>query len=123
MSDIIEVDESNWNQTVTQSVTPVLVDFYATWCGPCKQLHPTIERLAGKYKGRAKVCQVDVDQNSNLARKLVVQAMPTVFVFPPGSEQPDKKFVGVKAESEYSQALDNLIPLWGEGDKGSPEEK
>ena len=114
MSDIVTVNESNWGDVVKGSTTPVLVDFFAEWCGPCKQLHPTIERVAAKFKGRATVAQCDVDRNSGLSGRLGVQAMPTVFVFPPGSEEPAEKLVGVNREDVYSRALDRLLPLWGD---------
>ncbi len=118
MSDLIDVGESNWDAEVKNSTRPVLVDFFATWCGPCKQLHPTIEKLAAEYKGRATVAQVDVDQNTRLCQRMGIQAMPTVKLFRAGSETAEQTFVGVKGEGDYRKALDEILPLWGGDEKG-----
>ena len=75
----LTLTDSNFDETTKSGV--VLVDFWATWCGPCKMLAPTIEELAEDYEGRAAVCKVDVDENPSLAMRFKVMSIPTVFIF------------------------------------------
>ena len=81
----------------------VLVDFWASWCGPCKMLGPIIDELAGEYAGRAKVCKVDVDNNKDIARRFKVMSIPTVVILENGEEI--NRLVGVKEKEEYTAAL------------------
>ncbi len=74
----------NWNSEVLMSQTPVLVDFWAAWCGPCRIVSPTIERFADKYKGKIKVVKVNVDENPELATKFDVMSIPTIILFEKG---------------------------------------
>ena len=78
------VNESTFQKEVLESDIPVLVDFFATWCGPCKMLAPVIDELAASYAGKVKVCKVDIDQSMNLAAKYQVQAVPTLAFFKNG---------------------------------------
>ena len=80
MSEII-LDNENFESEVINSEIPVLVDFWATWCGPCKMIAPFIERLANEYDGRLKVCKADVDQAADLAQAFNVSSIPTVLIF------------------------------------------
>ncbi|MDO4552800.1 MAG: thioredoxin [Bacillota bacterium] len=76
---IIDLTEENYTEEVLESPVPVLVDFYAEWCGPCKALGPVIEELAEKYQGRVKICKLDVDKGRKLAISNKVMGVPTLF--------------------------------------------
>jgi thioredoxin 1 len=76
--------DSNWNKEVEQSSVPVVVDFWAPWCGPCRMVSPVIEKLASKYSGRVKVVKVNVDDNQTLAMKYNIMSIPTVMIFKEG---------------------------------------
>jgi len=99
------LDESNFDETVKDGVC--LVDFWATWCGPCKMLAPTIEELAEDYEGRVKVCKVDVDENQDLAMRFRVMSIPTVFFFKNGEVV--NKMIGLSDKDEYEEILDSLL--------------
>lgn len=101
----LTLTDSNFDETTKSGV--VLVDFWATWCGPCKMLAPTIEELAEDYEGRAAVCKVDVDENPSLAMRFKVMSIPTVFIFKDG--EPVKKIIGLSDKEEYEEVLDSLL--------------
>lgn len=101
----LTLTDSNFDETTKNGV--VLVDFWATWCGPCKMLAPTIEELAEDYEGRAVVCKVDVDENPSLAMRFKVMSIPTVFIFKDG--EPVKKIIGLSDKEEYEEVLDSLL--------------
>ncbi len=84
---IVTVTGENYEEEVVQATVPVLVDFWATWCGPCQKLNPVIEALAEERGDQAKICKVDVDSNRDLAIKLGVKAMPTLIFFKDGEEK------------------------------------
>jgi len=81
---IVVGTESNWNTEVEKSTVPVMVDFWAPWCGPCRMVSPVIEKLAGKYSGRIKVVKVNVDDNQELAMKYNIMSIPTIVLFKEG---------------------------------------
>ncbi len=87
--------------------TPVLVDFWATWCGPCKQLTPVLEKLTAAYKGKIRLVKIDIDQNKALAAQLGIQSVPAVFAFVGG--QPVDAFMGALPEAELKQFIDRLL--------------
>ena len=100
---VLHLNESEFNEKVNSS--PVaMVDFWATWCGPCKMLAPVIEDSGAKYDGKAVVAKVDVDENQALAAKYGVMSIPTVIFFKDGREIGRK--VGVQPASAYTQTLD-----------------
>ncbi|MCX7738752.1 MAG: thioredoxin [Hydrogenothermaceae bacterium] len=81
---VISVSESNWEQEVLNSDLPVLVDFWAPWCGPCRLIAPVVEEIAVEMEGKAKVVKVNTDENPNLAMKYGIRAIPTIMVFKNG---------------------------------------
>lgn len=84
MGNAVAVTEQNFDTEVLQSKLPVLVDFWAAWCGPCRAIAPAIEEIAGEYTGRLKVVKVDVDENPDISGKLGIQGIPTVMLFKDG---------------------------------------
>ncbi len=84
MADILEISDDNFEQEVLKSSTPVLVDFWAEWCGPCKALAPTIEQLSQTYAGKVKFCKVNVDYHPNQAARYGVRSIPTLILFQQG---------------------------------------
>ena len=103
----LEITDSNFEETVLKSDKPVLVDFWAAWCGPCRMVGPIIDELSEEYEGRAVVGKVDIDSNQQYAAQFGVRNIPTVLVFKNG-ELVERK-VGVSSKNDYAQALDNLI--------------
>jgi len=103
----LEITDSNFEETVLKSDKPVLVDFWAAWCGPCRMVGPIIDELSQEYEGKAVVGKVDIDSNQQYAAQFGVRNIPTVLVFKNG-ELVDRK-VGVSSKNDYAQALDSLI--------------
>ena len=102
-----ELTDTNFETEVLKSSTPVLVDFWAEWCGPCKMLAPTIDKLAGDYAGRVKVGKLDTDSNREVSMKYGISAIPTVMLFHNGELK--KKFVGLTSKDQFKTALDGLV--------------
>lgn len=86
MSQVTHVTTSNFDQEVLKSPTPVLVDFYATWCPPCKMLAPHLDRLAQEFNGRARIVKVNVDEEPQLAMQYKIQHVPTLILFDEGKQ-------------------------------------
>ena len=103
----LQVTDASFDEVVLKSDKPVLVDFWATWCGPCRMLGPVIEELATEYEGRVVVGKVDVDNNQEFAAKYGVRNIPTVLVFKDGEVV--GRQVGVAAKKPYTDALDSLL--------------
>src|SRR6478672_6157903 len=101
-----EFTESNFEQEVLNSDTPVLVDFWAEWCMPCRMLAPTIDKLATDYAGKVKVGKVDTDANREIASKYRISSIPTVILFKGG--QVSQMFVGLRQEKDFRAALDTV---------------
>lgn len=104
---VLMFDDSNFEAEVLKSELPVLVDFWAQWCGPCLMLAPTIEELAETYAGKAKVGKVNVDEAARLASKYGIQNIPTVLIFHKGA--PAERIVGTKHKREYQAVLNKLL--------------
>ena len=94
-----EFSTDNWKSEVTESGVPVLVDFWAPWCGPCRQLAPIIDRLADQFAGKVKIGKVNVDENGDLAAQFGVMNIPRVLIFKNG-EKPVKQMVGLSYNTE-----------------------
>jgi thioredoxin 1 len=101
---IKEFTDQNFEEEVLKSTQPVLVDFWAEWCMPCRMLTPTIEKLATSYAGKVKVGKLDTDANRDTAMKYGISAIPTVILFKDG--QVAQKFVGLRQERDFKEALD-----------------
>ena len=101
---VIEFTSDNFGQEVA-SGTVVVADFWAPWCGPCRQLSPVIDRIADKYAGKVKVGKVNVDENSDLAVKYDVATIPRVLIFK-GSDQPVFQHVGTISDADLGRVID-----------------
>jgi thioredoxin 1 len=103
----LALSASEFEEKVLKSDVPVLVDFWAPWCGPCKQIGPSIEQLAGEYAGKAKVYKVDVDQNPDLAQQYNVMSIPALLLFKGGKES--GKIVGAAAKPKIAELIDRAL--------------
>jgi thioredoxin 1 len=99
-----EFTDQNFDAEVLKSDQPVLVDFWAEWCMPCRMLTPTIEKIAKDYAGKVKVGKLDTDANRDVAIKYSISAIPTVILFRNGEVA--QKFVGLRQERDFKEALD-----------------
>jgi thioredoxin 1 len=102
-----ELNEASFQTEVIEAGVPVLVDFWAVWCGPCRMLTPTIESLASEYEGKVKVAKVNVDENQQLAAKYGIMSIPTVMIFNEGKVV--EQFIGVQPKGVYEDALKKYI--------------
>ena len=103
----LEITDATFDKTVLQSDKPVLVDFWAAWCGPCRMVGPIIDELSNEYDGKAVIGKVDVDSNQEFAAKYGVRNIPTVLLFKDG-ELIDRK-VGVSPKQVYAEAIDRAL--------------
>lgn len=105
---VLEFTSDNWQKEVSQSDIPVVVDFWAPWCGPCRQLTPTIDKLATSYSGRVKVGKLNVDDANDIAAKYGVTSIPRVFIFK-GGDKPRRSIVGLVSEADLAKAIDGVL--------------
>jgi thioredoxin 1 len=105
---LVEFTDANWQTEVVNSTVPVVVDFWAPWCGPCRQLTPTIEKLATSYAGKAKVGKLNVDDAQDTAAKFGVTSIPRVLIFK-GGDKPRRSIVGLVSEAELAKAIDSVL--------------
>lgn len=99
--------DANFKQEVLQAKVPVVVDFWATWCGPCRMVGPVIEELAAEYTGKVKVGKVDVDENSGIASQYGIMSIPTIMFFKDG--QIMEQMVGAASKAELKRKIDSLL--------------
>ena len=107
MSSVLDVTSATFQKEVLDAGEPVLVDFWATWCPPCRRLAPKVAELAEEYRGRVKVAKVDSDSNQELAARYQVQALPTLLFFKGGQVQ--GSLVGDQQKSTIAQQLDGML--------------
>lgn len=103
-SSIIEINAANFEREVLQSETPVLVDFFAEWCQPCKMLAPTLNALASEYAGRARIGKIDAEANRDLSIQFDIQKLPTLILFKGGKEA--HRFFGLQPKKNFAAELD-----------------
>jgi len=103
---VINITSENY-ESILKSETPVVVDFWATWCGPCRMVGPVIESLAEEYEGKTSVCKLNVDENPDLATEYKIMSIPTVLIMKNG-EIVDKA-VGVRTKEEYQNMIEKVL--------------
>ena len=103
----LTLTKSNFDAEVLKSEVPVLVDFWASWCGPCKMVAPVIANLAADYEGKVKVGKVNVDDEGLLAAEYGIVSIPTVIIFVNG--KPAEKIIGANSQDDYEDVLDKYI--------------
>ncbi|MDR1704102.1 MAG: thioredoxin [Clostridiales bacterium] len=101
------IDAVRFEEEVLKSEMPVLVDFFATWCGPCKMIAPTLEELSGQFDGKAKIVKIDVDQANDLAKNYGVRSIPTLVFFKGG--KPVDTVVGALPKADIAARLDKML--------------
>ena len=103
----LEFTDQNFDNEVLASDVPVVVDFWAEWCGPCRMLTPTIDAIASEYQGKVKVGKLDTETNRSAAMKFKINLLPTILVFKGG--QVVHKFVGLTQKGDFQQVLNGLV--------------
>jgi thioredoxin 1 len=104
---LLQLNDDNFSNEVLESELPVLVDFYATWCGPCKALTPIVEKLAGEYEGKLKVAKLNIDEAPGAPSQFSVRAVPTIVFFKGGEAV--QTMVGLRREDELRKTIDSVI--------------
>ena len=108
MSDLVHhISDDTFEAEVLNSDTPVLVDFWAEWCGPCRALAPMLEDLASEYKGRVKIVKLNIDENQKSAVNYNVRSIPTLLLFKDGKVESTE--IGAKPKGAFTQMLDRLV--------------
>ena len=107
MSDLLIITDANFEEEVVKSEVPVLVDFWAVWCGPCKMLTPIVEELATEYKDKFKIGKCDVDKNQKIAVKFGIRSIPTIIMFKNGEAV--EQITGVVPKQTIQTKMDSII--------------
>ncbi len=106
-ANVLQLTDDTFEAEVLRSDVPVLVDFWAEWCGPCQRLAPLIEQLADAYAGKVKVAKLDVDRNQHAAAQYGISSIPTVMVFKDGNLV--EKIIGLRARRDYEDILNRVV--------------
>ncbi|MBI2864688.1 MAG: thioredoxin [Chloroflexi bacterium] len=107
MAHPIDITDQTFEEKVIKAGAPVLVDFWAEWCGPCKMVAPLVEDLAGEYQGRMEFVKLNVDQNPDTASKFGVLSIPTLIIFKEGAEK--ARIVGFKPKGQLKKAIEEAM--------------
>jgi thioredoxin 1 len=108
MTKPVDVNETSFEKVVLKAKEPVLVDFWATWCGPCKMVAPVVEELAKEYAGKITFAKVNVDENQPLSSRYSIRSIPTLLLFKEG--KPMQQVVGFRPKAELKKILDDCLP-------------
>ena len=103
---VLELTDADFDNIIHNSVEPVLVDFWAPWCGPCKMMAPILGEIADEYQGKVKICKLNTDDARDSAMEFGISAIPTIILFKGGQVQ--KKWVGLTSKKDLSEAIDEL---------------
>ena len=106
---VIPLNATQWGEKVLNSDIPVLVDFWAEWCGPCRMVGPIVEQLAQSLKGKVKVSKLNVDQNQDIAKKYNIQSIPSLVLFKNGNEI--ARIVGFSPKEKYEKFVNNALNI------------
>lgn len=104
---IVHVTDASFDEEVLQADVPVLVDYWAEWCGPCKMIAPVLEEIADEYSGKLKVCKMDVDSNTETAPKFGIRGIPTLMIFKNGNAEATK--VGALSKTQLTEFIDGSL--------------
>ena len=107
MSNALEVDEKSFEAEVLNSEAPVLVDFWATWCGPCRKLGPVLDEISQDYSDKLKVVKVNTDENMNIAKDYSINGLPTLLIFKDGKAQ--ERMVGLMPKSTITKNIEKYV--------------
>jgi thioredoxin 1 len=107
-ANVMELTTDNWEAEVVKSDKPVLVDFWAVWCGPCRALAPTIDRIADQFAGKVKVGKLNTDDHNEIAIRYGISSIPSVLLFN-GGEQPVERSVGVRPEADFVKMISRVL--------------
>ena len=107
---IVTLTSSTFDETVRSSDKPVVVDFWAEWCGPCKMIAPILSEIAGEHGESVTIAKLNVDEHGDIAQRYNVMSIPTLLVFEHGQSQPAKRLVGAKGKGQLLQELEEFLP-------------
>ncbi len=108
-ANVVNLTAENWEQEVVHSDKPVLVDFWAVWCGPCRMLAPTIDKIADSYSDKVKVAKVNTEDAPEIAAKYRISAIPQIMIFKGGDQPVERPSPGVKSEAEIVKMITRVL--------------